>query len=75
MNNLLNCFSRDALAKEIYSHLFAWLISKVNSNVFKGKQPTSIAILDIFGFEVKSICYYTAQVVFTIFTGSLMLKL
>lgn len=55
MNNLLNCFSRDALAKEIYSHLFAWLISKVNSNVFKGKQPTSIAILDIFGFEVKSV--------------------
>ncbi|KAJ7340290.1 hypothetical protein OS493_003023 [Desmophyllum pertusum] len=43
--------ARDALAKEIYSHLFGWLISRVNNIVFKGKQQTSIAVLDIFGFE------------------------
>lgn len=43
--------TRDALAKELYSHLFAWLIGKVNSTVFKGKQHLSIGVLDIFGFE------------------------
>lgn len=47
------CFFRDALAKEIYAHLFAWLISKVNGIVFKGKQQMSVAVLDIFGFEVS----------------------
>ena len=46
-------FFRDALAKEIYAHLFAWLISKVNGIVFKGKQQMSVAVLDIFGFEVS----------------------
>ena len=66
MRILLNCFSRDALAKEIYSHLFAWLISKVNSSVFKGKQSTSIAVLDIFGFEVKSIITCSTSYVYNI---------
>lgn len=43
--------ARDALAKQIYNHLFAWLIGKVNSVIFRGKLPLSIAVLDIFGFE------------------------
>ncbi|XP_020611353.1 unconventional myosin-XV-like isoform X2 [Orbicella faveolata] len=43
--------ARDALAKEIYSHLFGWLISRVNDIVYSGKKQTSIAVLDIFGFE------------------------
>ena len=54
MQDCLNLFYRDALAKEIYSHLFAWLISRVNGIVFKGKQQLSIAVLDIFGFEVRA---------------------
>ena len=44
---------RDALAKEIYTQLFGWLISKVNNIIFKGKMQMSIAVLDIFGFEVS----------------------
>lgn len=47
-----NLSCRDALAKQIYNHLFAWLIGKVNSVIFRGKLPLSIAVLDIFGFEV-----------------------
>ena len=52
----INCcyFCRDALAKEIYSHMFGWLISRVNDIVYSGKKQTSIAVLDIFGFEVRS---------------------
>ena len=44
---------RDALAKEIYSRLFGWLISQVNDIVYSGKRQLSIAVLDIFGFEVS----------------------
>ncbi|XP_078347643.1 unconventional myosin-XV-like isoform X3 [Oculina patagonica] len=43
--------ARDALAKELYTHLFGWLISKVNDIMYSGKKQTSIAVLDIFGFE------------------------
>eukprot|EP01091_Cochliopodium_minus_P012288 TRINITY_DN3691_c2_g1_i1.p1 TRINITY_DN3691_c2_g1~~TRINITY_DN3691_c2_g1_i1.p1 ORF type:complete len:1441 (+),score=454.37 TRINITY_DN3691_c2_g1_i1:28-4323(+) len=45
--------SRDALAREIYSRLFLWIVIKVN----KGLEPTTqvvdqfMGILDIFGFE------------------------
>ena len=42
------------MAKEIYSHMFGWLISRVNGIVYSGKKETSIAVLDIFGFEVSS---------------------
>lgn len=44
---------RDAIAKALYSSLFSWLVQRVNSIVFKGPRKTSIAILDIFGFEVS----------------------
>ena len=47
------CLHRDALAKEIYTQLFGWLISKVNNIIFKSKMQMSIAVLDIFGFEVS----------------------
>ena len=53
-DNKLLFFCRDALAKEIYSHMFGWLISRVNDIVYSGKKQTSIAVLDIFGFEVRS---------------------
>lgn len=47
--------SRDALAKALYSHLFDWLIQKINSSIQGTSDPFQqrfIGILDIFGFEV-----------------------
>ncbi|XP_075064108.1 unconventional myosin-Vc isoform X1 [Mixophyes fleayi] len=43
---------RDALAKKIYSHLFDYVIEKINKALqFQGKQHTFIGVLDIYGFE------------------------
>ncbi|ERN15904.1 hypothetical protein AMTR_s00039p00219460 [Amborella trichopoda] len=45
-------FSRDALAKIVYSRLFDWLVNKINSSI--GQDPHSkflIGVLDIYGFE------------------------
>ncbi|XP_070579495.1 unconventional myosin-XV-like isoform X12 [Ptychodera flava] len=44
--------ARDAIAKALYARLFSWLVERVNSIVSRGQRITSIAILDIFGFEV-----------------------
>ncbi|KAF9595607.1 hypothetical protein IFM89_001356 [Coptis chinensis] len=44
--------SRDGLAKTIYSHLFDWLVAKIN--MYIGQDPNSnahIGVLDIYGFE------------------------
>ncbi|GAB2254307.1 hypothetical protein Droror1_Dr00022116 [Drosera rotundifolia] len=44
--------SRDTLAKIVYSHLFDWLVDKINSSI--GQDPDSnslIGVLDIYGFE------------------------
>ncbi|XP_062155065.1 myosin-17-like [Alnus glutinosa] len=44
--------SRDALAKTIYSHLFDWIVEKINISI--GQDPNSksiIGVLDIYGFE------------------------
>ncbi|GAB2293322.1 hypothetical protein Dimus_027524 [Dionaea muscipula] len=44
--------SRDALAKTLYSHLFDWLVEKINVSI--GQDPNSksiIGVLDIYGFE------------------------
>ncbi|XP_065559306.1 unconventional myosin-XV-like isoform X1 [Artemia franciscana] len=43
--------ARDAIAKALYSSLFSWLVSRVNTIVSKGPKQLSISILDIFGFE------------------------
>ncbi|GAB0087709.1 unconventional myosin-XV [Sergentomyia squamirostris] len=44
---------RDAFAKALYSGLFSWLVSRINSIVHKGgtHDAQRISILDIFGFE------------------------
>ena len=45
--------SRDALCKEMYSMLFAWLIHVINATMASKTTPSNfIAVLDIFGFEV-----------------------
>ncbi|XP_078440971.1 myosin-9-like [Wolffia australiana] len=44
--------SRDGLAKTIYSHLFDWIVEKINVSI--GQDSTSrslIGVLDIYGFE------------------------
>lgn len=45
-------FSRDAIAKVLYALLFGWLITRVNALVSPHQDMLSIAILDIYGFEV-----------------------
>jgi len=49
-------FSRDALAKALYSYLFDFLIKKVNdqinSNAADDSQKHVIGVLDIYGFEI-----------------------
>lgn len=44
--------SRDAIAKVLYALLFGWLITRVNALVSPQQDALSIAILDIYGFEV-----------------------
>jgi hypothetical protein len=49
-------FSRDALAKALYSYLFDFLIQKVNDQINKNdadeNQKHVIGVLDIYGFEI-----------------------
>ncbi|XP_031755052.1 unconventional myosin-Vc isoform X2 [Xenopus tropicalis] len=48
--------ARDALAKKIYSHLFDYVIDKINNALqYPGKQHTFIGVLDIYGFETFEI--------------------
>ena len=46
--------NRNALAKDIYDHIFAWLINTVCNDVLepKGDKEAFVGLLDIFGFEV-----------------------
>ncbi|NXU79620.1 MYO1A protein, partial [Oreotrochilus melanogaster] len=46
--------SRDALAKNIYSRLFDWLVGRINTSiqVNPGKQRKVMGVLDIYGFEI-----------------------
>ncbi|KAM9368114.1 unconventional myosin-Ia [Phaethornis superciliosus] len=46
--------SRDALAKNIYSRLFDWLVNRINTSiqVNPGKQRKVMGVLDIYGFEI-----------------------
>ncbi|XP_039370490.1 unconventional myosin-Ia isoform X2 [Mauremys reevesii] len=48
------CYGRDALAKNIYSRLFDWLVNRINASI---KVDTSerrkvMGVLDIYGFEI-----------------------
>ena len=46
-------FFRDAIAKALYSTLFSWLVARINQIVrVHTTVDNSIAILDIFGFEM-----------------------
>eukprot|EP00026_Physarum_polycephalum_P002483 Phypoly_transcript_02490.p1 GENE.Phypoly_transcript_02490~~Phypoly_transcript_02490.p1 ORF type:complete len:810 (+),score=170.22 Phypoly_transcript_02490:150-2579(+) len=46
-------YTRDALAKGIYSRLFDWLVFTINNSMtLQQGKTTSIGILDIYGFEI-----------------------
>jgi myosin-1 len=45
-------YSRDALAKGIYSRLFDWLVFTINRNMEVNQKGRTIGILDIYGFEI-----------------------
>ncbi|KAH0619948.1 hypothetical protein JD844_014402 [Phrynosoma platyrhinos] len=52
MTKLQALNARDALAKKIYSHLFDFIVERINKALqFIGKQHTFIGVLDIYGFE------------------------
>ncbi|KAJ0509800.1 putative myosin ATPase [Helianthus annuus] len=45
-------FSRDSLAKTLYSRLFDWLVDKINVSIGQDSKSNSlIGVLDIYGFE------------------------
>ncbi len=49
-------FSRDALAKCIYSRLFDWIVLQINKALTtNGKIHKFIGVLDIYGFETFEI--------------------
>ena len=46
--------ARDAVIKSVYTHLFDWVVAKVNSFLIKNEADTKlpyVGLLDIFGFE------------------------
>ncbi|ESO87137.1 hypothetical protein LOTGIDRAFT_154633 [Lottia gigantea] len=49
--------ARDAIAKALYSRLFTWMVEKINSTTCHAEREkyTSLAVLDIFGFEDFSV--------------------
>ncbi|XP_027696656.1 unconventional myosin-Vc isoform X1 [Vombatus ursinus] len=52
MTRLQSLNARDALAKKIYSHLFDFIVERINRALqFSGKKHTFIGVLDIYGFE------------------------
>lgn len=59
-------YSRDALAKALYSRLFDWIVEKVNVALGFSRSPEVllIGILDIYGFEIfenngnNTSCFY-----------------
>jgi len=46
------CFTRDALAKALYSRLFDFLVLSINLAMEKKVDELSIGVLDIYGFEI-----------------------
>ncbi len=49
--------ARDGLVKNIYSKMFDWIVSMINTNI-RPIEPHAmfIGVLDIFGFEVSHVC-------------------
>ena len=43
--------ARDAIAKELYSSVFTWLVNRINKDIHTETWANFIGLLDIFGFE------------------------
>ncbi|KAM4579754.1 myosin IEb [Odontesthes bonariensis] len=52
LNTEQACFSRDALAKALYTRLFDFLVDCVNKAMQKDQEDLNIGVLDIYGFEI-----------------------
>ncbi|XP_013379437.1 unconventional myosin-Ie [Lingula anatina] len=45
-------YTRDALAKALYTRLFDYLVARTNGAMVKQREEINIGILDIYGFEI-----------------------
>lgn len=45
-------YSRDAIAKALYSVLFDWLLEQINDWLSPIEMDSTVGIMDIYGFEV-----------------------
>uniref|UniRef100_A0A668APV9 Unconventional myosin-Ib n=1 Tax=Myripristis murdjan TaxID=586833 RepID=A0A668APV9_9TELE len=46
-------YARDALAKNLYSRLFSWLVTRINESIKVAKTRHKVmGVLDIYGFEI-----------------------
>ncbi|XP_027710858.1 unconventional myosin-Ia [Vombatus ursinus] len=54
LNKIQACYARDALAKNIYSRLFSWIVNRINENikVSDSAKKKVMGVLDIYGFEI-----------------------
>uniref|UniRef100_A0A8C0LJZ6 Unconventional myosin-Ia n=1 Tax=Canis lupus dingo TaxID=286419 RepID=A0A8C0LJZ6_CANLU len=50
-------YARDALAKNIYSRLFNWIVNRINESikVGVGEKKKVMGVLDIYGFEILEV--------------------
>lgn len=46
------CYTRDALAKALYTRIFDFLVQSVNKAMQKNLDELTIGVLDIYGFEI-----------------------
>uniref|UniRef100_A0A8C7X488 Myosin IB n=1 Tax=Oryzias sinensis TaxID=183150 RepID=A0A8C7X488_9TELE len=45
-------YARDALAKNLYSRLFSWMVTRINGSIKVGPFSVVMGVLDIYGFEI-----------------------
>jgi hypothetical protein len=45
-------YTRDALAKHLYSRVFDWLVQRINELICDDTAEFTIGVLDIYGFEI-----------------------
>ncbi|XP_066551296.1 unconventional myosin-If [Amia ocellicauda] len=52
LNQEQACYTRDALAKALYTRIFDYLVEAINKAMQKPYEEYSIGVLDIYGFEI-----------------------
>ena len=45
-------YTRDAMAKALYSRMFDWLVNRINHSLSDNTTEFNIGVLDIYGFEI-----------------------